>query len=639
MSRGRRLVPAAAVALVYWLLLTAVPARAAPEDVRPAQALTAEDLEVFLNRVVPEQLSKRQIAGAVVVVVADGAVLLSRGYGFADIANKIPMSPDSTLVRPGSVSKLITALAVMQLVEQGRLDLDRDVNDYLDFRIPTPKDGVPVTLRLLLSHRAGFENHLKDLFRAGAEPEPLGVWIRHSLPPRIFPKGDVPAYSNYGYALAGYVVERVSGQRFEDYVGSRILKPLAMDKSTFVQPVPEAMASMVARGYLQSTAAPLGYFEVMSPSPAGGMSTSGADMGRFMLALLGADGADQVVQPETVRQMMTPRVATESVADQPLLGFEEEYAAGNIDIGKHGLTVGFVSELALLPAHKFGLFVSYNSASAGGAPTALIRAVADRYFREPVADVKPLTAGAAAAADTAYLAGAYQSSQREDSNFLRLTALLQQLIVTSAPEGEITVFGEILHETSALHFDGPDDVHVQFGRSENGKETILRSSVVPLALEWRRVPWYLDSRKVLPMVGAAIVVSVATLLLWPVAALWRRRRVPFGNSQRDRRDHLWVRAVLVLDVLTLMGVLLLAGAASDITRFNAKLDPALVALYLCAWLGSLGAAMVIWVAFRFWRDRVGSIWARAHHILIAASAAVLAWFFVTWRIAGVTLNY
>jgi CubicO group peptidase (beta-lactamase class C family) len=143
------------------------------------------------------------------------------------------MTPDTTLVRPGSISKLFTAIAVMQLVEQGKLDLDRDINDYLDFDIPTPNGGVPVTLRRLMTHRAGFEEHVKGLFSADRVPEPLGHWLARLLPRRLFPAGDVSAYSNYGMALAGYIVERAAGEPYADYVADRILQPLGMAHATF----------------------------------------------------------------------------------------------------------------------------------------------------------------------------------------------------------------------------------------------------------------------------------------------------------------------------------------------------------------------------------------------------------------------
>src|SRR5262249_8910010 len=145
-------------------------------------------------------------------------------------------------------SKVFTGIAVMQLVEQGKLDLDRDVNDYLGFRIPTPQGGVPVTLRRLLTHRAGFEEHVKGLF-SDQPPEPLGNRLAPSLPPRLYPAGDVSAYSNYGVGLAGYIVERVSGEPFADYVARHILQPLGMLHSSFAQPLPDALAPLLAKGY------------------------------------------------------------------------------------------------------------------------------------------------------------------------------------------------------------------------------------------------------------------------------------------------------------------------------------------------------------------------------------------------------
>jgi CubicO group peptidase (beta-lactamase class C family) len=277
------------------------------DDKSAESTLTAPDLENFLGAFVPDQLRRLEIAGAVAGVVKDGHVLLSRGYGLADIESKLPMS-DSTLVRPASISKLFTAIAVLQLVAQGKLDLDRDVNDYLDFRIPTLLAGTPVTLRLLLSHRAGFEDHLKNVFAAGGSPEPLSVWLPRNLPHRLFPNGDVPAYSNYGYGVAGFIVERASGERFEDYAASHILKPLGMEHSTFEQPLPDALRALVARGYRRSTGDALPYFEVL-PASVGGLSASAADMGRFMLALL---ARNPVLEPGT---SCTPSKKYQSLTD------------------------------------------------------------------------------------------------------------------------------------------------------------------------------------------------------------------------------------------------------------------------------------------------------------------------------------
>jgi CubicO group peptidase (beta-lactamase class C family) len=151
-----------------------------------ARPLTGEDLEAWLDGYMPYTLQQADIAGAVVVVVKDGEVLLQKGYGYADVATHRPVDPQTTLFRPGSVSKLFTWTAVMQLVEQHRIDLDRDINTYLDFRI-APFDGQPVTLRNLMTHTAGFQDSLKDMVTAKASAPALGDFLKQQVPERVTP--------------------------------------------------------------------------------------------------------------------------------------------------------------------------------------------------------------------------------------------------------------------------------------------------------------------------------------------------------------------------------------------------------------------------------------------------------------------
>jgi CubicO group peptidase (beta-lactamase class C family) len=129
----------------------------------PPHELTVADVHAFLDGFMPMQLERENIAGAVVLVVKDGAIFFAKGYGYSDVQKKTPVTVDATLFRPGSISKLFTWTAVMQLVEQGKLDLDRDINEYLDFKIP-PKFGKPITLRNVMTHTPGFEEQIKDLF-------------------------------------------------------------------------------------------------------------------------------------------------------------------------------------------------------------------------------------------------------------------------------------------------------------------------------------------------------------------------------------------------------------------------------------------------------------------------------------------
>ncbi|MEP6679697.1 MAG: serine hydrolase domain-containing protein, partial [Betaproteobacteria bacterium] len=174
-------------------------------------ALTAPDVSAWLDGYLPYALGTGDIAGAVVVVVQNGEILTMRGYGFADVARRTPVDPALTLFRPGSVSKLVTWTAVMQQVESGKIDLDADVNRYLDFRIP-PRDGKPATMRQLMQHVAGFEEQVKGIISTDGSTVPsYDALLKQWTPSRIYAPGTTPAYSNYGASLAGYIVQRVSG--------------------------------------------------------------------------------------------------------------------------------------------------------------------------------------------------------------------------------------------------------------------------------------------------------------------------------------------------------------------------------------------------------------------------------------------
>src|SRR6188474_2548999 len=161
-----------------------------------AKPLTKSDVDVWLDGFLPYALRTADIPGVVITVVKDGQLLTARGFGYADVEKKTPVDPDQTLFRPGSVSKLVTWTAAMQLVEQGKLDLDKDVNTYLDFKIPE-YDGKPITLRQIMTHTAGFEEAVKDIiFSDPAHLLPLGDYLKRWTPKRVFEPGTTPAYSN-----------------------------------------------------------------------------------------------------------------------------------------------------------------------------------------------------------------------------------------------------------------------------------------------------------------------------------------------------------------------------------------------------------------------------------------------------------
>jgi CubicO group peptidase (beta-lactamase class C family) len=604
--------------------------------------LSTADLGAFLDPLITDQLARLKIAGAVVVVVKDDSILFAKGYGYADVENKRPMTADATLVRPGSISKLFTGIAVMQLVEQGKLDLDRDVNDYLDFHIPTPEGGVPVTLRRLMTHRAGFEEHIKGLFSADRMPDPLGHWLMRSLPRRLFPGGDVPAYSNYGMALAGYIVEGAAGQPYAEYVAEHILRPLGMVHATFRQPLPDDLAPLMARSYSQYDGKPWPFFETISASPAGALSATGIDMGRFMLTLLHGGSLDgsRVLSEEGLAAMMAPQIVMP--AGSMGLVFFERKLGGIRFVGHDGGTMSFFSVLLVSPERGLGVFVCYDGGAALQALSDLFRPLARRYLPARPTDTSPFTAHPE---DSAAIAGVYQNSRRADSTIARLSALTSELLIRPAGDAKVTIHsaawpflaGQSLQEVGELLYRDANGGEIAF---EQVSKRVMRVNI-GAAQQWQRVPWYLDIRIVGPAVVASVLVSVLTTVSWPIAAIIRRwRRHLWSEDVSARRCHLTARLIMILQLVVIVAVCtLFTVAALNPTILSDRLDPVLVALYACAWLGILGGLIALCIAWQFWWRRMSGRWARIHHTLIAVSAVILAWFFLTWHIAGTTLNY
>src|SRR5882724_3304035 len=385
----------------------AMPAGAAdapPSTEAPSvAALTADDANAWLDGYMPYALHVGDIAGAVVAVVKDGKILTERGYGYSDVEKRTPVDPKHTLFRPGSVSKLFTWTAVMQLVEQGKIDLDADVNQYIDFKIP-PRDGKPVTMRNIMQHTAGFEEQAKGILSDDPKAPGFEALLKQWTPHRVYTAGSTPAYSNYGASLAGYIVQRVSGEPFDTYLEKHIFAPLDMKLSTFRQPLPAQLAPLMSKGYpLASEDA--GHFEIVGPAPAGSLSSPGEDMAHFMIAHLqdGEYNGHRILSAATARQMHDSPLTLLPPLNRMELGFFETNINGREVIGHLGDTDDFHTSLHLFLQEGVGFYVSFNSpgkdAAVQGLRSALFEDFSDRYFpgKPPQSKVDEKTAAAHAA--------------------------------------------------------------------------------------------------------------------------------------------------------------------------------------------------------------------------------------------------
>jgi len=627
------------VGRLFVALMIALPATTAAQDITEP---LAEDLEAFIDPLMAEQMDKHRATGLVIAVVKNGEIRLAKGYGLADASAKTPLTGDATLVRPGSISKLFVGIAVMQMAEAGKLDLDRDVNTYIDFAIPTPPGGVPVTLRRLMTHRAGFEEQVKDLIGSGAQAPPLGERLKSNIPRRLFPGGDVSAYSNYGAALAGYIVERVSGEKFEYYVEQHILAPLSMTRSTFAQPPPPDLGAMMARGH-RNADTPYDFFEMISLPPAGALSATAQDMGRFMIALLQAqDGAELsggLAGP--MRAVLTEQLSVPAGR----MGFfaYESNVNHRAFIGHDGGTIAFVSTMLLHPPSNTGIFLSANSFAGARAMGPVIEKFVERYV--PADDAPAANPGAPTAAE---VAGVYQTTRRSDATFMRFMALAGQFRFSPNAEGGLRgsdAFGirtlvPNLSQVEPYLFVGPKGGKISFRRdADTGRW--FSDSLGPIQVR-ERAAWHEDARLIAPSLNVALLTLIFTLVGWPIAAAWRRYKGrSFGALAADRRDHLLSRIALLAYAAAFGAWIAFAGpaAGNDISVLSAVNDGKLMAAYIVSWLAVALSPLALWTAVRFWRDSVGGRWTRIHHSLLAFSALTLAYVFVAYGLAGTTLNY
>jgi CubicO group peptidase (beta-lactamase class C family) len=632
---------------------TALAASAAGIAAAPAQnatsvpALDAHDARAFFDGLVPYGIHRGDIAGAVVVVVKDGQILLAKGYGYADVAARKPVIADQTLFRPGSISKTFTWTAVMQLVGAGKIDLDKDVNAYLDFRIPE-KFGKPITMRDLMTHTPGFEETVGDEFLKSTDLLfPIGAYLKKHLPARIFPPGELTAYSNYGAVLAGYIVERVSGQPFDQYVADHIFKPLGMDHSTFEQPLPVSLAANMSTGYRSASNKKTIPFEAIEVGPAGSLSATGTDMAHFMLAHLDNgqyDGAT-LLSPEMIALMHSPQRAMAPGMNGFDLGFYRENRNGQRIIGHAGDTAAFHSDMHLLLDQHVGVFMSFNSpgkdGEAGRLRTAIFRAFLDRYYPYTAPHVDTL---ANSKVDAARVVGSYEASRRIESTF-GILQTVSQSSVTANPDGSIQIgmLKDISGTPKTWREVGPlvyrevgGQTHTKFVADKDGRIRYWISDDF-LPVELFQPVHGLRSTGMLKTVGVLfLVILVLTLVTWFGGWIVRRRfHAPLVMTRAQKRWRLASRLGVVLLLAMMLGWVHFVATGLDDS--NDALARHLTVLYVIGVLAALGAvAMLVEAVLRVARGPGGWL-VRLGEVLLGLSGLYALWGILAYGLAN--FNY
>ncbi len=610
----------------------------------PAQSLS--DIPVFCDSLFQIGLNAKQLPGGAVTIVENDRVLFTKAYGLADLEKQSAPHIATTLFQIGSVGKLLTAIAVLQQVEQGRLHLDNEVRDYLgDFPLDNSFKS-KITLRHLLTHAAGFEDRVIGYAAATkAEQQTLEAHLRARMPRRFQDSGISINYSNYSYGLAGLIVEKVSGQPFIEYVRQHILTPLEMHASTYDLPASAEENPAYAKGYRKSgehfIAQPMFYTHV---KPAGGLAASVAEISHLVLLLLhsGLYDGRQILQRESVELLLARQFSDHPQLRGYTLGFEEQNFGGALAVSKGGQTLGFVSVLLLFPQQRLGLFVTSNTSSDDFVESFVQAFV--RTFAAPVAAKHEEVV----ATNLARFTGVYRNSRYNHHTVEDLIALFRDHArVWSVAEDTLAVFanGVTRHYLpfAPTRFKSVDDPsnEVMFKENGGGEITGLYRSAyfagISVPTTYEKVAWHstpeLANEFFLSFLPAYLMSYLLFPLLLGAVFLLRLFKKDFlQHKPLPRWAH--VLGLLSAALATLYGF----GYIAKLNQAGATLvfgvPAGLRALNLIPFMLIALLPFLCYGAVKIWRERRGQLLTRIYFSGFALAALVFVGFLYQWHFVG-----
>ncbi len=620
----------------------------------------------FLNEQMQEYILSEKIPNASIALVSVDDIHLLQGYGYANMENEVVLDPDTHLFRTGSVSKIFTWTAVMQLYEKGLLHPDVDIRQYLDFELKNkiayksqkedkdtywvPFDRIssveaddfegenPITLYHLMSHTAGFEDVMEGLFCFSPQPGLRDYLMNHN-PYRIYPPGKIMAYSNYGTALAGYIVELISGMNFEDYVKENIFDPLGMYKSSFEQPLPIILKEDMVSAYRWVDGEYLlGNFEFM-PSPAGGLSTTAADMALFMQASLnqGKNTLGEILQPISLEKMHSTLFRYHPLVDGMTHGLMEASINGQRIIQHGGSSSVFDAGFYLLPDVNTGIFIVYSGGNYLGHLN-IIQNFMDEFFvtdNDGEENLTPLYA-----ADMSDLEGEYHQSRTIKSGKDKILNLLMGSLNLGVDDelinfnlyGKDYSFKEIIpgiFKTTRINDGypfGPVD-YLLIDRSPDDRMMLIING----PMIYIKARWYETASFALLVFATAMVLAIGSLLFFLIRGLYRliKQLGLKGSSSTKRRNR-----ILIAHSLSLMGFVMVISVGNSPHPVHlipeSFFTPSPVLDFLSTGLALLITALgfiLLWLALIAWRRKELSLPARLYYSLYAITALGTGWLF------------
>jgi len=602
------------------------------KDSKPSStvdAITPQAVEAFINGFASYALKSYDVPGLGFVMVKDGEVFFSKGYGYADVEKQVPFDTYQTIVRGGSIVKTVTALAVMQLAEQGRLDLDADVNQYLThLQVPDTYEQ-PVTARQLLHYTAGFDTRFIGIrVKSKDEIPPLGEYLDYHLTDRVRPPGEIRSYNDFEIALAGLLVEEVSGMPYDQYVQEYIFNPLGMDSTSIY--LPQEDEERVSLGYRSDGQPyPLNYY-YLNDAAGAGFNTTVSDLARYMIMHLenGKYGDVQLLSEESAKELHTTRFQHDPHLPGIAYTFDEVFWGGLRVLAKSGGAPGFQNRMLLLPDLGIGIYFVQNRDYSAGLSSELEQEFQQRFFpssnNQPLQKDIPVT-------DPHELdryAGYYvEMIDYSEGSLEKVRSLMDQAQVTVDEQGQLKLYGSALQRVDDNLFQWSNTGNfVAFREDDKGKVTHMfyaRTAVL-------RVPWHETFPVQMGLLGFSLVIFLTALIGWLVAGL-KHQGKSYGVSGS--------LSLLYVGFLVGLGLLLapVFAGADPPWVFSFAPPAALLVLLALPLFGIPLTLLLAWQVFRSWKGKRDGWFVRVHNTLILLASFAILFFLNTWNLLGYRL--
>ena len=592
--------------------------------------ITPENLEKFLDEFIPPEMESAHVPGLVITVVRSDEVLLAKGYGYADLDNQVPMTPQ-TNIRAGSVSKSVLSTGVIRLVEQGFLDLDAPVSDYISDLDLEDEFGSASTIGQLLTHTSGYHekvvrSHSPDL----DGDETLKEVLHSDLPDRIFAPGTVSAYSDWNFSLLGYAIEGATGKPYETVLEEILFNPGGMKDTTYEQPLPNRIFGNLATGYgwnypkYRVDIVPHDYVR-MSPGIA--LVTNGQDMGTYLQMLLN-DGMwknNQILNDESLAMLLERQGAAHPLSRGWSYGFVENTISGRQVMYKDGNGIGFASRVVLMPKQDLGIFVSTNHRNLGEglwltqaammATRTLVSAILENFVPESATDayqVQPRIEGT----NPSRFVGHYQKAGISRNDFFKMEGLLDNKDVKENGDGTLRIGSGIYQEVEPLVFQNLEhpDFHIIFAENQAGEVEFLTFGGTG---SYQKVPFYQTKNFQIGLLAVVTLISLSMLIIWPIT----------------RQGHWMAWAISILIVGFIAGVaLLFVPRVTDMLIFFKTIPLGVRILFTIPWIiGFLALSLPVFLVSA-WKDGDVSWWGKIHYTLMTGSSFATVWLASFWNL-------